>query len=45
MKTLEAYEDACYIALSEIGLDEDIFPKDCPFNLKQCLNQNFFPEK
>ena len=41
----EAYEDAYYLALSETGLDEDTFPKSCPFGLKQCLNQNFFPEK
>lgn len=41
----EAYEDACYIALSQTGLDEKTFPKTCPFELKQCLNQSFFPEK
>ena len=41
----ESYEDACYIALSETGLEEDIFPKICPFSLKQCLDQNFFPDK
>jgi hypothetical protein len=41
----EAYEDAYYIALSETGLDENTFPKNCPFGLKQCLNQNFFLEK
>src|SRR3990167_11493397 len=26
----EAYEDACYIALSETGLNEDAFPKTSP---------------
>jgi hypothetical protein len=41
----EAYEDARYIALSETGLDEETFPTQCPFELKQCLNQSFFPEK
>lgn len=41
----EAYEDAFYIALSETGLDEDTFPKTCPFDFKQCLDQHFFPEK
>lgn len=40
----EAYEDACYIALSETGLGEEIFPEKCPFSLKNALDQNFFPE-
>lgn len=40
----DAYEDACYIALSETGLEEEMFPKGSPFNLKQCLDQNFFPK-
>ncbi|HLB43263.1 MAG TPA: DUF29 domain-containing protein [Gammaproteobacteria bacterium] len=41
----EAYEDACYIALSETGLNEDAFPKTSPFSLKQVLNQDFFPKE
>lgn len=41
----EAYEDALYLALSETGLDEETFPTQCPFELKQCLSQNFFPGK
>lgn len=42
-KLHEAYEDACYIALSETGLDEEAFPKKCPFSFKQALDQNFYP--
>jgi len=38
----EAYEDACYIALSETGLDEETFPKTCPFSLKQAIDPDFF---
>lgn len=40
----EAYEDACYLALSETGLSEEAFPEKCPFSLKKALDQNFFPE-
>lgn len=44
-KLNESYQDACYIALSETGLDEAIFPKKCPFSLRQALEQDFFPKK
>lgn len=44
-KLNESYEDACYLALSETGLDEAIFPKKCPFSLKQALEPDFFPKK
>ncbi len=45
MRINEAYEDAFYLALSDTGLDESTFPKTCPFSFKQCLNQQFFPDK
>lgn len=41
----DAYEQAVIIAERETALEEKTFPKTCPFDLKQCLNQNFFPEK
>jgi len=44
-KISDAYEDACYIALSETGLNEETFPVDCPFNLQNCLDQDYFPDQ
>ncbi len=44
-KLKDAYEQAVIIAERETALEEKTFPKTCPFDLKQCLNQNFFPEK
>lgn len=40
----DAYEEAIVIAANETGLDESSFPKNCPFNLEQCLSGEFFPE-
>jgi len=40
----EAYEDACYMALSETGLNEETFPKKCPFSFEESLSKDFFPE-
>ena len=28
----------------ETGVEENNFPKECPFSLQQALDQNFFPE-
>jgi hypothetical protein len=44
LKIEEAYEEAIVLAIRDTGLEEDKFPKICPFNLEQCLNQDFFPE-
>ncbi|TAK72854.1 MAG: DUF29 domain-containing protein [Gammaproteobacteria bacterium] len=44
-KLEQAYEQAIVSALKETGLSEDIFPEECPFSLKQCLNHHFFPDK
>jgi len=38
-----AYEQAVLIAVRETGLEEDGFPKKCPFSLSQCLDDSFFP--
>lgn len=45
LKLKDAYEQAVVIAERETALEEKTFPKKSPFDLKQCLNQNFFPEK
>jgi hypothetical protein len=39
-----AYKKALYVASTETGIDETNFPKECPFTLEQCLDENFFPE-
>jgi len=44
-KINHAYEHAVVIAIKETALEEEIFPDNCPFSLKQCLDQGFFPEK
>ena len=44
-KLKDAYEQAAIIAERETALEEKTFPKACPFDLNQCLNHRFFPEK
>jgi ribosomal protein L29 len=44
LKVDEAYEDAVIIAAGETGLYETSFPEQCPFDLKECLDEEFFPE-
>jgi len=39
-----AYQKALMIAEKETGLDQKMFPKDCPFSLKKSLEKNFFPK-
>src|SRR5579872_3863392 len=43
LKLEEAYEQAMIIAERETGFEENNFPKNCPFSLKQVLDQKFFP--
>ncbi|OGT37714.1 MAG: hypothetical protein A3F11_00820 [Gammaproteobacteria bacterium RIFCSPHIGHO2_12_FULL_37_14] len=43
-KIKDAYEQATVIAERETALEENTFPKKCPFTLNECLNQKFFPE-
>lgn len=43
LKFNAAYEQAIVMAEIETGLEESIFPKECPFLLDQCLDHNFFP--
>jgi len=44
IKLKEAYEEARIIAAGETGIDEEDFPKACPFTLEQCLDKAFLPE-
>ena len=39
-----AYEKALILAEKETGLAKKIFESECPFTLKQVLNQKYFPE-
>ncbi len=41
---LRSYESAIYEAVKETGLDEAIFPVECPWTFKQILNDEFYPE-
>ena len=41
---LEAYEEALILAERETGLEEQTFPKNCPYTLEQCLDEEFYPE-
>lgn len=40
----DAHEEAVLSAAAETGMDENTFPKKCPFTLDQCLDLDFFPE-
>lgn len=39
----EAYELGISMAAAETDLDEKIFPKKCPYSLKEVLDKDFFP--
>lgn len=39
----EIYPDALDLALRETSLTEEIFPQECPYNLEEILNAEFFP--
>lgn len=40
-----AYKKALIIASEQTGIDENEFPKQCQFNLDQCLDFDFLPDK
>jgi hypothetical protein len=42
-KIKHAYEQALIIAMRETGMEEGHFPKECPFSISQCLDDQFFP--
>ncbi len=39
-----AYRKAIRIASNETGIEVNNFPQVCPFNLDDCLNEDFWPE-
>lgn len=39
----DAYGDSLLIAQKETGLDEETFPKQCPYTLAQILDESFYP--
>jgi hypothetical protein len=39
-----AYKKAVIFAAREMGVDEDIFPTYCPYQMQQCLDHDFLPE-
>ena len=43
LKMEHAYKQSIIIAARETGLEEEKFPKKCPFSLAQCLDDCFFP--
>ena len=40
----DIYLDALEDAIDETGLDEKIFPKNCPYSLEQILDKAYYPE-
>ena len=40
-----AYARAVSEASIETGIDESVFPRECPFTLEQALNPDFWPEE
>lgn len=40
----EAYEDAVELAVKETQLPISTFPAQCPYTIKQLLNDDFYPE-
>ena len=41
---VEAYGDALLLAAKETGLDESVFPEQCPYGEDDVLNDKFYPE-
>jgi vacuolar-type H+-ATPase subunit C/Vma6 len=44
LRLARAYKKAVFDAVAETGLDESIFPKQCPYSLIECLDEQFFLE-
>ncbi len=42
---IDAYEIALIKAIGETGLDENIFPADCPWTVEQILDDEFYPNQ
>jgi hypothetical protein len=44
-KLIKSYKQARVRALKETGLEESTFPRECPFTIQECLDENFYPGK
>lgn len=44
LKLTKAYKDAIIIAADETGIIQEDFPKHCPFELENCLDNDFLPD-
>jgi len=40
---MDAYESAVPLASAETGLDESVFPSDCPWRFEQTMDADFWP--
>jgi len=40
----DAYESAVPLASAETGLDESVFPSECPWTFEQTMDAEFWPE-
>jgi len=43
-KLSHTYQKALIMAEKETGFDKKVFPRKCPFSLKQSLEENYFPK-
>ncbi len=43
-KKNEVYETALFIAADETGIDDESFPKTCPYRVEQMLDNEFYPD-
>jgi hypothetical protein len=43
-KVKKSYSKALIIVAKQTGLDEDIFPRSCPYSFAQAVDDNFWPE-
>jgi hypothetical protein len=41
----KAWRKARLLAANETGIDEDLFPSQCPWRMAQALDPEFFPEQ
>ena len=42
--TTDAYGDAILSAARETGMDENTFPKSCPWSFEQIMDSEFYPD-
>lgn len=42
---IDAYDVATSVAARETGLDENVFPQQCPYTFEEIMNDTFYPEQ